>query len=146
MKSILTFIILIFFTFNGKAQDEIDSCYYYSSQFKNIENKCDGSLIWKSFKWLTKNCVTIGTTTSEEVDQLFGEGTISKRRTVTFERWNKRNLDNIDNEEGWFDYYWEFTLSVFCDENNEVKLFPSDNGIIYFKDNVVVGFDRYSIG
>jgi hypothetical protein len=142
MKLIL---ILIFFTliYEVKSQ-EIDSCIYYSNQFKSLESICKSTNV-NSFRWLSINCITMGVSTNEEINELLGEDTLLKRKTITYEYHNRRNLD-YDGTSGWFDYYWEYEIPVFCNTNDEIKLFPSTRGVIYFKNNIVVACDIYSIG
>lgn len=143
MKTAFTICIMFFILFMGIVNSQTkDSCDFYSKQFKDDLNLCNG-LVAESFRWLTSNCIILQSTTCQEVEEIFGKGGRIKVKIRTYYQYNS---EDFHNSEPWFDYYWEYGLFFFCDENMEIKLFPSDRGIIYFKDNKVVKIGSRSIG
>lgn len=139
-KKIIFFISLVLMPFIGKAT--CDSCAYYSNIFKTDTNYCTGK-ISKSFKWLTKNCMVLNETTIEDVLNLMGEGTKFKFHKVSYARYNPEDAENAN---PWFDYYLEYRLSNFCDNNGNPIYFPSSSGILLFKNDVLIYVDGKSYG
>jgi hypothetical protein len=119
-----------------------DSCDFYSNQFKCDSNLCNG-LISKSFVWLTENCIIKNLTTAQELEEIFGNGGKIKKSVYPAASYD---LNLKDDTNPWFDYCWRFGIFFFCEDFVPLKIVPGTWGIIFFKDDVVVGYSRQSIG
>jgi hypothetical protein len=126
----------------AENNNQKDSCNFYGSQFRCDSNLCNG-LVSKSFIWLTEKCIVKNVTTAKEVDEIFGNGGIIKKSIYPAASFD---LNLKDDTNPWFDYCWRYGIFFFCDDFVPIKIVPGTWGIIFFKDDVVVGYSRQSIG